>query len=162
MPEMLEVEAYRRLAATTLGRTIVRVDAPDAWFLKGVTADQLHDVLEGRRFVADRRIGKLLLLDVDGGPTLGLRFGMTGRLVVDGRAGVEALEYSSDRDDPQWDRFALGLCRRRRAAAERSSSPGGRRARSPRPTASGLMRWRSRRHACGPCWPAARRRSRPG
>ena len=110
MPEMLEVEAYRRLAATTLGRTIVRVDAPDAWFLKGgVTADLLHDVLEGRSFVADRRIGKLLLLDVDGGATLGLRFGMTGRLVVDGQAAVDQLEYSSDRDDPKWDRFALGF-----------------------------------------------------
>jgi len=110
MPEMLEVEAYRRLAATVLGRTIVGVDAPDGWFLKGgITAGQLTDALCGHRFVADRRIGKLLLLDLDHGPALGLRFGMTGRLLVDGRASIDHLEYSSDRDDPVWDRFALAF-----------------------------------------------------
>jgi formamidopyrimidine-DNA glycosylase len=55
-----------------------------------------------------RRTGKLLLLDTDG-PTLGLRFGMTGRLVVDGVAPIERLEYSSARVEPAWVRFALGF-----------------------------------------------------
>jgi formamidopyrimidine-DNA glycosylase len=55
-----------------------------------------------------RRTGKLLLIDSDG-PTLGLRFGMTGRLVVDGHAPISRLEYSSARDDPVWVRFALGF-----------------------------------------------------
>ena len=32
---------------------------------------------------------------------------MTGRLVVDGAAAIGSLEYSSDRDDPAWDRFGL-------------------------------------------------------
>lgn len=55
--------------------------------------------------MAARRIGKLLLLDTsDGGPVVGLRFGMTGRLVVDGVSGVDDLIYSSRRDDPKWDR----------------------------------------------------------
>ena len=108
MPEMLEVEEYRRLAALTLGRTITGVHAPDAWFLKGgLTPAQVTEVLLGRSFAADRRIGKLLLLDVDAGPTLGLRFGMTGRILVDGRAAIVRLEYSSDRNDPRWDRFGL-------------------------------------------------------
>jgi formamidopyrimidine-DNA glycosylase len=108
MPEMLEVEEYRRLAALTLGRRIGQVLAPDAWFLKGgLTAVQVTDALIGRTFVADRRIGKLLLLDVDSGPTLGLRFGMTGRLLVDGRAAIDRLEYSSDRNEPRWDRFGV-------------------------------------------------------
>jgi formamidopyrimidine-DNA glycosylase len=40
---------------------------------------------------------------------LGLRFGMTGRLVVDGRPGVEELQYSSHRDLAAWDRFGLAL-----------------------------------------------------
>ncbi len=38
---------------------------------------------------------------------LGLHFGMTGRLVVDGRAAIERLEYSSARADPAWERFRL-------------------------------------------------------
>lgn len=105
MPELPEVEAYRRLAERALGRLIVEVDAPDAWYLKG-GADP--SVLVGRTFTAARRIGKLLLLDTDDdGPTLGLRFGMTGRLVVDGTAGVDRLLYSSDRELGAWDRFAV-------------------------------------------------------
>jgi formamidopyrimidine-DNA glycosylase len=59
--------------------------------------------------VTARRIGKLLLLDTDGGVTLGLRFGMTGRLLVDGVAGVDELEYSSVRDEPAWDRVTVHL-----------------------------------------------------
>ena len=54
------------------------------------------------------RRGKLLT--VDHGPerpVLGLRFGMTGRLVLDGEAPIAQLEYASGRDDPAWDRFAL-------------------------------------------------------
>src|SRR5206468_7393996 len=52
--------------------------------------------------------GKLLLLDTDaGGPVLGLRFGMTGRLLVDSRAAIERLEYGSARDVTAWDRFTL-------------------------------------------------------
>lgn len=109
MPEILEVEAYRRLAASQIGRTIVGVDAPDAWFLKrGTTAAELAAVLPGRTVDAARRIGKLLLLDT-GDRTLGLRFGMTGRLLVDGRAAIEHLEYSSLRDESAWDRFVLHL-----------------------------------------------------
>ncbi len=84
------------------------VEAPDAWFLKaGLSPAALSGALVGRSFVAARRLGKLLLLDTDGGPTLGLRFGMTGRLLVDAVAGVDELEYSSVRDVPAWDRVRL-------------------------------------------------------
>lgn len=108
MPELPEVEAYRRLAERALGRPIAEVVAPDAWFLKGgVTADDVVGALTDRTFGAARRIGKLLLLDTDGGPTLGLRFGMTGRLLVDGTAGVDTLLYSSNRELEAWDRFAV-------------------------------------------------------
>jgi formamidopyrimidine-DNA glycosylase len=120
VPELIEVEFYRRLAERTLGRTVAAVQADDEWFLKGgTTAASLDAALVGRGAVAFRRRGKLLLVDFDGGragagegppedgPTLGLRFGMTGRLVVDGTNAIERLEYSSGRDEPAWDRFAL-------------------------------------------------------
>lgn len=111
MPELVEVEYYRRLAERAVGRRIDRVDAPDAWFLKaGLTAEQLAEAVTGRRIAAARRIGKLLLLDTDEpGPTLGLRFGMTGRIVVDGVFGLDDLEYGSARDEPQWDRVTFHL-----------------------------------------------------
>ena len=59
-----------------------------------------------------RRLGKLLMMDFgdsDGraSAVLGLRFGMTGRLVVDDHAVIEKLEYSSDRVLPEWRRFEL-------------------------------------------------------
>ncbi len=110
MPELLEIEAYRQLAeAKALDRTIIEVVAPDAWWLKnGLTAEVAADALTGRRFTLARRTGKRLLLETsDGGPLLGLRFGMTGRLLVDGSAGVEHLEYSSLRENPAWDRFLV-------------------------------------------------------
>lgn len=107
MPELLEVETYRRAADAVVGRRVRSVHAPDEWYAKGVTTPaELLAVLPGRTITATRRIGKLLLVDTDG-PVLGLRFGMTGRLLVDGGAPIEALEYSSDRDDPAWDRFGL-------------------------------------------------------
>lgn len=107
MPEMIEVEYYRRVAERTVGRTVRRVVAPDDWYLKGgTTARALRTTTGGRTVTGTRRIGKLLLLDTDG-PTLGLRFGMTGRLLVDGAGPIEKLEYSSGRDDPTWVRFAL-------------------------------------------------------
>jgi formamidopyrimidine-DNA glycosylase len=109
MPEGVEVEFYRRLAERALGRTIAKVRAPDAWYLKrGLDGETVKKALVGHRFVAARRIGKLLLLDVsDGGPTLGLRFGMSGKLVVDGAAGIDDLIYSSNRALEKWDRFGV-------------------------------------------------------
>jgi formamidopyrimidine-DNA glycosylase len=109
VPELPEVEAYRRLAERALHRVIAEVRAPDAWFLKGgLDAASVTAALVGRRLTVARRIGKLLLLDTDhGGPVLGLRFGMSGRLLVDGTAGVDKLLYSSDRELEQWDRFGL-------------------------------------------------------
>ena len=105
MPELIEVEIYRRLADRVVGRQVAAVTADDAWFLKRGAQPA---ALVGERIVTTRRIGKLLLLDTTG-PTLGLRFGMTGRLVVDGAAGLDDLEYSSNRDEPAWDRFALAF-----------------------------------------------------
>ena len=111
MPEMIEVEYYRRVAERAVGRTITTVLAPDDWYLKGgTTASALRAALRGVTITSTDRVGKLLLLETTG-PTLGLRFGMTGRLLVDGQGPIEKLEYSSGRQDPVWIRFALGFAR---------------------------------------------------
>ncbi len=108
MPEGVEIEYYRRSSEAALGREIASIEADDAWFLKGdTTAEALVDALEGEQFSEARRIGKLLILDVSNGARLGLRFGMTGRLIVDDSASIEYLEYSSQRNDPAWDRFVV-------------------------------------------------------
>jgi formamidopyrimidine-DNA glycosylase len=110
---MIEVEAYRALAQqAALNRPIITVEAPDAWYLKGgLTAEGLS-VLIGRHFSAALRRGKRLVLETaspDGspGPALGLRFGMSGRLVVDGIAGVTELRHSSNQPLEKYDRFGI-------------------------------------------------------
>ena len=109
MPELIEVEVYRRLADAVVGRTITEVEAPDDWFLKrGLTAGVVTGALLGATVVRTDRVGKLLLIELSGErPTLGLRFGMTGRLALGHHAPIAKLEYSSGRDNPAWDRFAL-------------------------------------------------------
>lgn len=111
MPELPEVEAYRRLAEGALDRPVARAEFGDPRFVRGpVSPEELGSVLRGSRFRAARRRGKLLVLDLDGpgdGHRLGLRFGMTGRLLLDGRTGVDRLVYSSDREETAWDRFSV-------------------------------------------------------
>lgn len=109
MPELLEVEIYRRLADKAVGRTVAEVEAPDSWFLKGgITPGEVVGAVQGATVLGTGRRGKLMTVDIGPErPVLGLRFGMTGRLVLDGEDPVGQLEYSSGRDEPEWDRFAL-------------------------------------------------------
>jgi formamidopyrimidine-DNA glycosylase len=124
MPELLEIEHYRQSALLVVGRRIATVATPDSWYLKhGATPEMVADLVTGRWVIAARRRGKLLLLDLDDeepqpdrpppadgvAVVLGLRFGMTGRLLVDGEAAIEALQYSSAKHKPEWDRFTLGF-----------------------------------------------------
>ncbi|MGH9077553.1 MAG: Fpg/Nei family DNA glycosylase [Acidimicrobiales bacterium] len=116
MPELVEVDCYRRLAEVqALGRPVAAVRAPDPWYLKGgLSAPGVEAALAGMQFAAARRRGKLLLLDTEtrtgtgAGPVLGLRFGMSGRLVVDGTAGAGALLHSPP-GQPRFDRFAVSF-----------------------------------------------------
>jgi formamidopyrimidine-DNA glycosylase len=115
VPELPEVEAYRRLAEEALHRPISAVALPDLRYIRGgTTPRQLRRVLTGASFSAARRIGKLLVLDLEGtipatGRALGVRFGMTGSLFVDGHSAVDELIYSSKARGAQWDRFGVGF-----------------------------------------------------
>ena len=113
MPELPEVEGYRALAEeTALGRPISAVEAPDAWYLKrGLVAAEAASALLGRGFLAARRRGKLMMLDAGSTSAvdvvLGLHFGMSGRLIVDGRASLDRLLYAPAGDVTRHDRFTV-------------------------------------------------------
>lgn len=109
MPELPEVEGYRALAESrALERVISSVDAPDSWYLKrGLDAAGAAAALVGRRLVGARRLGKLMLLDSDTSGVLGIHFGMSGRLLVDGVSSAGRLLYSPADDGVRYDRFAL-------------------------------------------------------
>ncbi len=86
MPEILEVEAARRvLAECALDREIVKVHAPDTWFMKrGTTAPALRHALVGNTFTAARRRGKQIVLDTAiPNVRVGVHLGMSGRVLVD-------------------------------------------------------------------------------
>ncbi len=101
MPEGLEAEIWRRSCVPLIGRTII-----EATIDERVVADGFAGVALGARFVGARRRGKVVLLETDRA-TIGLHFGMTGRLVVDGDASIDKLAYASGRDDRAWDRLVL-------------------------------------------------------
>lgn len=110
---------YRKALDPLVGERLDAIDLLDPEYLRprGVDTSAL-EALTGLSLGHATRIGKLLLLELvpdatdtdcepGAGSTLGLRFGMTGRLLVGGEAPIERLEYSSDRNDPSWDRVRL-------------------------------------------------------
>jgi formamidopyrimidine-DNA glycosylase len=106
VPEILEVESYRELADRVVGATITRGWA-DALLAKKLTSPSAWArTVKGLTIEGTSRRGKLLLLDTDG-PTLGVRFGMTGVLLLDGDAGVEGLFYGPHLFDSKWLRGGL-------------------------------------------------------
>jgi formamidopyrimidine-DNA glycosylase len=106
VPELIEVEQYRRQAEAVVGRTIADVPVIDPVGLRNLDPDAARAVVRGSCVTGADRIGKLLLLETDG-PVLGLRFGMTGRLLVDGEASIERLEYGGAGDEARWDRLVV-------------------------------------------------------
>jgi formamidopyrimidine-DNA glycosylase len=103
MPEILEVELYRGLAEKALHRRIEDISIVDSRYGRGgTTTPRLKSALKGCEFTEARRRGKLLLLDSDDGPTLGVRFGMTGGLVVDGNEALDRLLYGPGVFDDKW------------------------------------------------------------
>lgn len=124
MPEGLEAEIWCRAAQPLVGRRLTAVVVDER-----VTAPGLVRAATGRRVRRVSRRGKVVLLHLDadgvdadvfgdttptpgggGGEArvVGLHFGMTGRLIVDGRAAIERLTYASGADRPEWDRL---VCR---------------------------------------------------
>jgi len=104
MPELLEIEMYRRGAASLVGRTITSVETPDDWYIKGVDPSALAVAIDGASVESLGRVGKLMLVETTAG-TIGLRYGMTGILLIDDKPVIAELEYSSKRLDPSWNRF---------------------------------------------------------
>lgn len=108
MPEGLEAEIWREACGPLVGRTIVAAEVDEL-----IAPLAFAEAVIGSFITGARRIGKVVLLDVRppaGRSTprsIGLHFGMTGRLVVDGHAAIERLSYSSGRDATEWDRCVL-------------------------------------------------------
>jgi len=117
VPEGLEAEIWRTAIEVTVGRTIT-----DAYVDERVAPPGFVSAVRDLRITAVRRAGKVVLIDTDG-PTIGLHFGMTGRVVVDGSAPIERLSYASGRDEAEWNRLLLWTGPPDRPAAVRFNDP---------------------------------------
>lgn len=120
MPEGLEAEIWRSAIERLVGRTISTV-----WIDERVADPGLAVVLPGSTIEHIGRRGKVVRIHT-ADHVLGLHFGMTGRVIVDGSAPIESLEYSSSRDRPEWDRLRI------HTAGEGGSGPAALRVNDPR------------------------------
>lgn len=101
MPEGLEAEIYASAADQLVGHRITAVAADER------CADSLQLAsLVGSRISGTRRHGKRVALVVDDA-LLELYFAMTGRLIVNGVAPIDALAYGPAQERSEWDRLVL-------------------------------------------------------
>jgi formamidopyrimidine-DNA glycosylase len=109
VPEILEIEYYRKLAVGALDREIAAVKVPDPHCLVAdLSARDLGRILKGASFRTARRRGKLLMLDT-AETTLAIRFGMTGSLALDGKKAIEKLRYAPKENSDRWLRFVVSF-----------------------------------------------------
>ena len=113
MPEILEVESYRQLADRVIGAQITR-GWSDAYSAKKLANPATWSrAVKGLTIAGTSRRGKLLLLETSG-ISLGVRFGMTGVLLLDGDAGIEGLFYGPHDYRSAWVRGGLEFADGRR------------------------------------------------
>ena len=83
MPELPEVEVLRRsLEPHLLGDRIERVEVRNPALREPVETARLRRAVQGRQVTALRRRSKYLLIDLEGGRTLAVHLGMSGRLTL--------------------------------------------------------------------------------
>jgi formamidopyrimidine-DNA glycosylase len=84
VPELPEVETVRRqLARSVIGKSIATVDRVEPAMLRDCSEDQVRARLPGRRVLSLDRLGKFLVMTLDGDVFLTLHLGMTGQLLID-------------------------------------------------------------------------------
>ena len=116
MPELPEVETIRRVLANELpGLRVEDVGGRSIAMRRPLDVNRLSEMVTGRRFLAPRRRGKYLLLDLDTPGSLLSHLGMSGRIqLVDATSPLQnhthlVLELSDGRQlrfvDPR--RFGL-------------------------------------------------------
>jgi formamidopyrimidine-DNA glycosylase len=105
---MLEIEYYRLLADQALGRTVRGIDVLDPHCLHASTTPRsLRRTLVGTRLESTGRVGKRLVLQFSQA-ALGVRFGMTGVLVLDALPAIDRLYFAPSTLE-KWNRFRINF-----------------------------------------------------
>jgi formamidopyrimidine-DNA glycosylase len=80
MPELPDVEAFRRVAEPCVGHDILRAVVSDPGILESLSPAALQKRVKGARVGAVRRHGKHLFVDLSGNGSLAMHFGTNGSL----------------------------------------------------------------------------------
>lgn len=101
---------YRALAHGCVGRTIASVSMSEG-YADGVDETALEAALVGGEVTDSGRHGKVAWLELASGHRLGMRFGMTGRLLVDDSGPIDSLLYGPNAapGPDRWERFAVAF-----------------------------------------------------
>jgi formamidopyrimidine-DNA glycosylase len=84
MPELAEVEWYRKQWAPGIGDEIVALSLrPRKYVFRGTNVDALREDLVGQKLVRSTRRGKQMLFQFSGDNWLGIHLGMTGKTRVE-------------------------------------------------------------------------------
>ena len=102
MPEILEVEMYRRAAESVVGRSVRSFQTNDAIVVRD--GPQIQSLV-GSCVQEIGRHGKLMTIHLADG-SIDLHFGMAGRIIVDGRSHIDELVYGASSND-RWIRFGI-------------------------------------------------------
>jgi formamidopyrimidine-DNA glycosylase len=102
VPEILEVEMYRRAAESVVGRSVRSFQTNDAIVVRD--GPQIQSLV-GSCVQEIGRHGKLMTIHLADG-SIDLHFGMAGRIIVDGRSPIDELVYGASSND-RWIRFGI-------------------------------------------------------
>jgi formamidopyrimidine-DNA glycosylase len=97
VPELPEVERARQaIERRALRRRIARVNDHDTYVSRPHAPGEIERALVGHQLVSAHRRGKMMWLETDDGPVLGLHLGMAGDIAIDGEPAPNG-----------WDRFVV-------------------------------------------------------
>lgn len=109
MPEFVEVEAYRCTVEPLVGERIDAIDVIDDRILRRTEPAFVDGVVGGATIERTRRIGKVLFLDLSGGHTASLTFGLRGWLSLDDRVALASGGWRDRQPKPEHVRLRLDV-----------------------------------------------------
>ena len=109
MPEITEVETYRRVAEEVVGATIGGIHVDDELLARNSTAAGLGRALTGSTITAAERHGKWVWLTTDAASDLLVHFGMTGSFHVHSAASERGEAEHPSADEHEFDHVRVDL-----------------------------------------------------
>ncbi len=107
MPELVEAEITTLALRRLIGARVRSVEILDPRVERSDELGRGLAAVVGQRLTGVHRLGKSVEVTCDDATVLRVRFGMSGRMVIDGRSAIGDLLYGPDDARAIWDRVRL-------------------------------------------------------